>query len=421
MRTWVMALGLCIVVPSVAPGQWLEKTIGLPDSLSGLAGPAGMLYNPGSNTLFIAGDNGFLVLDGLSHRKVALTLMGDYFSPGRACYASQVNKVYWADDGSDAVDVLDGASGRLLSRIGMAEPSRICYNPIVNRVYAACGYYSGYVCVINCASDSIRAQLLVGPWAGPALCCSPQENKVYCPAPSGSRAVNVIDCSRDSVRRRVAVGLEPSGLVYSRVSNRVYCWQYDNETLAVVDCRADSVVGRVVVEGGIATVAFNPVSNKLYCVGGNPCSLAVVCGAGDSLLRRIGLPGYVYEVASAFDSTDNLLWLAMSGLDSLVAVDGIGDTLCRAIDVRHEPQGLCYNPARNRLYSTGGDVAVTDPAAGAVVQRILVDFTPGALCWARWQNKVYCAGSNEASLAVISTTYNRVERFVAVGHRPSAL
>ncbi|MCX6843440.1 MAG: hypothetical protein NTX53_14300 [candidate division WOR-3 bacterium] len=216
MKRILASLALLAVVAS---GQWVEKTIGLPDSLSGLRDPGSMLYNPGSNILFISGSNGLLLVDGLSNRVVARTPLTDFSSAAR-CYASQVNKVYWAGGGynDNAVYSLDGASGRVLARVSVSYQDDICYNPVANRTYVSGGYSSSTLTVINAANDSAVRTLDLGSQWAQSLCCNPGDNKVYFVS-YGAATVGVVDCSVDSIRRYISVGGEPDGLVYNRVSN----------------------------------------------------------------------------------------------------------------------------------------------------------------------------------------------------------
>ncbi len=399
---------------SAAAGQWVEKTIGLPDSLTGLVAPGTMLYNPGSNILFISGSNGLVLVDGLSNRVIGRTATAG-LDGGEACYASQGNKVYWGDDYSNLVYSLDGASGRVLARFSVSYPYGICYNPVVNRVYVTNGYSSSSVTVISAADDSIVRTLNLGGLWALSLCCNPGDNKVYF-ASYGTAAVGVIDCNVDSVRHFIPVADEPEYLVYSRVGNKLYCCGY-SDTLTVIDGHSDSILGRVVRSGPTRLAAYNPVANKLYCA--DDSGVDIICGYGDTLLARVELGRSVASLI--FDSTDNLMWCRFSSTDSLLAIDGEGDTLCGVVAVGGGPQELCYNPTRNRLYTTQTHLAVIDPAARRVEQRVLLSFTPVALCGTRASYKVYCAGLNEATVAVVSALQNRVLALIPVGRNPVAL
>jgi len=415
VQTVAALLAVCCCL-SAANAQWLEKVVVLPDSLSGFESPGTMLYNPGNNLLFTGCDNGLAVIDGLSNRLIDHA-PADQF--GSACYASLVNKVYWIGGyHGNVVYALDGATGRELKHVGKPYifATSICYNPVVNRVYVPSYDTSHCMMVIDASSDSlVRILRMPDELWNSAACCAPAENKVFVASTSGASVV-VVDCSVDSIIDTIPVGGGPLSLVYNRVSNKVYCRGY-NDSLTIIDAHGDSICGRVAVSGDNMPVAYNPVANKLYCAGYQ--SVDVICGYGDTLLARVQTGKRVTAVA--FDSIDDLVWCSQSYSDTIVAVDGQGDSLCAKCAVGSTPAAMCYNPARNRVYLENNMVTVFDPAERQVEDRILLSLTPVAVCWAKSSNKVYCAGRDEATVAVVSGTQNRVLGLVPVGQNPVAL
>jgi YVTN family beta-propeller protein len=398
----------CIV--SVACGQWVEKIVYIPDSVSVLRNPGTMLYNPGNNFLFVGGDNGVAVFDGLTDRLITRATRGG-LGPRAACYASQVNKLYWVGGGNTFA--LDGATGRDRATILTPNGYAICYNPVVNRVYASAHDTSGLLLVIDAANDSVTRRLRIGIGYEPALVCNPLDNKVYVMSSDDGR-IFVVDCATDSVIDTLQVNGIPGHLVYNRISDKLYCCDWSDE-VTVIDCRSDTVLARISLTGGIDAAAFNPVANKLYCDDG--AGIDIICGQGDTLLGRVPLS----RDASILlvDSTDNLVWCS-SYSDTIYAVDGQGDSLCAAVAVGNAPNTMCYNPTRNRVYLDNPHLTVVDPVAERVEKRVLLGFTPAAVCWAKSSNKLYCAGLSEAAVAVVGSG-NMVQGYVPVGRDPSAL
>ena len=408
--TSLLVIG-CIV--SFASGQWVEKTIVMPDSLSGFGSLGTMVYNTGNNFLFIGCENGVAIIDGLSDQLIAHTstrgLMGH-----AACYASQVNKVYWlgGDYGSPTF-VLDGATGRDLKHITTSNARDICYNPVVNRVYVPAYDTSGYLIVIDAANDSVTRGLRFANGYQASVVCDPVDNKVYV-MPYSDGTVFVVDCTVDSIIDTIPVGGVPGQLVYNRVSDKLYCCSWDG-SVTVIDCRSDTVLARITLPGGVETAAYNPVANKLYCVDGE--GVDIISGQGDTLLGRVQLSGNPGAIVC--DSTDNLMWCSFYS-DTIYAIDGQGDSLCGKVVVGNTPGAMCYNPTRNRLYLREAHVTVVDPVERQVEERILLGFEPVAVCWAASSNKVYCTGRSEAAVAVV-TTANQLLRLVPVGRDPVAL
>ncbi len=58
--------------------------------------------------------------------------------PCALCYNPTNNKVYCANDGSDSVTVIDGATNSVIATVAVGDwPCALCYNPTDNKVYCA--------------------------------------------------------------------------------------------------------------------------------------------------------------------------------------------------------------------------------------------------------------------------------------------
>jgi YVTN family beta-propeller protein len=171
----LLAVG-CLL--SIAPGQWLETTIMLPDSLCGLRHPRCLTYNSVNNTICVGGDDGecVLAIDGATNQKIARIPTGSY---GIAlCYNPTNNKVYCANSWSDDVTVIDGASNSVITTVAAGDyPCALCYNPQNNKVYGA-NEYSDNVTVIDGATNQVLRTIGVGD-SPLAFCHNPRENRVY--------------------------------------------------------------------------------------------------------------------------------------------------------------------------------------------------------------------------------------------------
>src|SRR5512143_2130044 len=67
---FVLLAASCLL--SAASAQWLETTIPLPDSLSGMTSPRQLIYGSASNTMYVIGAAGLVIaMDGASGQKIA--------------------------------------------------------------------------------------------------------------------------------------------------------------------------------------------------------------------------------------------------------------------------------------------------------------------------------------------------------------
>ena len=63
----LLAVG-CLL--SSVSAQWLEMTIRLPDSLSGMSNSVALAYDSASNTIYVGGDSCVIAIDGQSDQKI---------------------------------------------------------------------------------------------------------------------------------------------------------------------------------------------------------------------------------------------------------------------------------------------------------------------------------------------------------------
>jgi YVTN family beta-propeller protein len=170
----------------------------------------------------------------------------------------------------------------------ISEPRALCYNPHDNKVYCA-NERSNNVTVIDGATNGVIATAAAGD--GPcALSYNPLDNKVYCANfgsdPVYDSTVTVIDGAADTVIATVAADYEPCALCYNPTDNKIYCANWNNVT--VIDGAADTVIATVVVDGYPCAFCYNPTNNKVYCADGDTF-VTIIDGATDSIIRTIGV------------------------------------------------------------------------------------------------------------------------------------
>ncbi|MCX6844322.1 MAG: YncE family protein, partial [candidate division WOR-3 bacterium] len=105
--------GLLLIAFSLAPGQWLETVIWLPDTTSM---PSALCYNPQNNKVYCAnfGADNVTVIDGASNSVITSVPVGHY--PSALCYNPQNNKAYCANRTcSDNVTVIEGATNAIIT------------------------------------------------------------------------------------------------------------------------------------------------------------------------------------------------------------------------------------------------------------------------------------------------------------------
>jgi len=113
MRGSSLLISICLLLAAQASGQWLEKTILLPDSCGGLIWPETAAWNTLQHRLYVTG--GF----------------------------------------ANAVVAIDGGTNRRSARIPLPGGSHhICFNPRSNKLYCT---QTASIAVIDCARESVIA------------------------------------------------------------------------------------------------------------------------------------------------------------------------------------------------------------------------------------------------------------------------
>jgi len=180
---------ICLII-GLGQGQWLETTIYLPDSLSGISRPQAFTYNATNNKIYVGGEygDGVIVIDGATNQVIATIPVGD--GPCALIWNSTNNKVYCANIDSDNVTVIDGATNQVITTIPVGDaPRALVWNSTNNKVYCA-NIGSDNVTVIDGATNQVITTIPVGD--GPrAFAWNSIQNRTYV-ANWGSSSISVI-------------------------------------------------------------------------------------------------------------------------------------------------------------------------------------------------------------------------------------
>jgi DNA-binding beta-propeller fold protein YncE len=169
---------------SAASGQWLERTISLPDS----GCPFSLCYSPLYGELYCeswvaAYDREYVaVVDGVSNEVIASVWLKGWRDENinLGCN-SRTGKVYgvtygWVDD---YLNVIDGLRDSVVSLIPCqyAVPYCFCYNAQDDKLYWTNSWDNGSVTVFDGGGDTILATVPVGSLPTVLYYC-PQRNRV---------------------------------------------------------------------------------------------------------------------------------------------------------------------------------------------------------------------------------------------------
>jgi YVTN family beta-propeller protein len=456
-RRFLIAFVVLLVVTTAAKAQWLEDSICIADTLSGLKYACCLAYDSADNIVFVAGEatEKILVLDASDGRRLGwIPYAGNISS---LCYNPISNKVYAPDGDSEMVAVIDAGTRQVVETLAIGSgPYTWAFNRTMNRAYCA-NRNNDNVTVVDGEADSTIGTIDVG-YSPRALCWNPTRNVVYC-ADYYDSTVSVIDAATDTVINTMRIGGRPNALLYNLDLNKLYV-SSRGQGLVVLDGLVDTVLTVIEAVRYPFKLCYNPVNSKMYAADANDERVIVVDCITDSLL------GYIeryaddvaynardnrlymaddYGVAVADGTTDSILWasrvgyyaravcVADSGRRAFCAVDeenlvGVfdcaGESLLTLIgtDIDVRPSTVCFNPTANKAYCAvegTNEVMVIDGADNTVRQVLPVGWGTKALLYSSAGNKVYCVNSGDhglpADLTVIDGSGDSILRKIETG------
>jgi YVTN family beta-propeller protein len=457
MRAVIGALAVCLCL-SAASGQYVEATIALPDSVSGLHSLSSLLFHGPRSTIYVGGSGSSLIaVDAQNNMKLRKVAVGS--GPHVLCSDPAGNKVY-CSNGDSTLTVIDAATNQPVKTVAVEQVATdLVYVQSVDKLY--CGNAADSLLrVIDCATDSVTARVPVSVGPG-ALCYSPQLNRLYC-AHSATDEVTAIDCNADTVVDVVWVrGVRPGDICYDSASNCVYTANSGSGTVSVIDCGADTMLrlvaaGRgpaaiiagppgkvycansddstitVISDGGAKSVrtvqeplvlSYNSMNNKVYCASGYRALVAVIDAAIDSVVTQVGT-GY-YPVALCCNGN---AYAACSDDNDVDVIGGVSDSVEAVIPFGPcNPGPLCYNTTNNRLYCLDPDAGLLFAIDGGTNQVLKALNVSGAgygsdtLIWSPVSNKVYIMDSDSGTVSVVDCIGDSIVGTVETGEYPCAL
>ncbi len=196
----------------------------------------------------------------------------------------------------------------------------------------------------------------------------------------------------------VPCGVSPLEVIWVPTVNKVYVANSQDASITVISGSSNEVIATIPVADYTGGFAWNPNGNKLYAMSGEGGLLQVIDCTSDQVIRTLPLMGY--PANPVVNISMNKLYVA--SLDDpiyrILVLDADPDTVLRTIAVLGVGP-LLWNPATNRVFSSGADsIRVIDCATDVISSRL-----PGGgtkWCYNPANDLVYLAGAH--SVAAIS-------------------
>jgi YVTN family beta-propeller protein len=308
--------------------------------------PQGVEVNPSTNRIYVACYNAgkVFVIDGATNKVVGRVQTG--FRPVGVAVNGSSNRVFVSDYGGNRVAVLDGDTNRVLNTITVVSPHGVGGSHRTSPV-----------------SDEA--------WR---VAVNPETNRVYV-ASFDSRAVFVIDGATNRILgkldRTIAMELRPSGVGVNPVTNVVYVTYHGSNRVDVHDGFTYAAMNSVSV-GESRTVleqpGVNPANNQVYVACFDADTLSVIGGATNRFPQRViaRVPMPSSSMGVAVDDAANLVYVANSGSNGIVVIDGNTNLILSRVATGRGPVGVAVNSRTGRIYVTSSERGVDAVSVVAV-------------------------------------------------------
>ena len=279
-----------------------------------------------------------------------------------------MNRIYVANEFSNTVSVIDGATNAVQNVAVGPRPQYIAVNPATHRVYVSHGGDSSQF-VIEPATLAVKRLPTGGN--GP-FTVNAKTNKVIMVRLGNNDEVTVIDGAADTW---ISLGIDTYTPMWASVNpntNRLFVAGYSTGDIRIVDLDSASdhpPTRSVGVWSGPTRVAVNPVTNKAYAIGVNPNGPFAVVDGATFTSTSFAPPGHAQKpVQVAVNTATNKAYLVFSG--EVIVIDGATNAISYvpAGTIGAEGNsGIAVNERTNRIYVTSrlGYMTVIDGATNA--------------------------------------------------------
>jgi hypothetical protein len=219
---------------------------------------------------------------------------------------------------SDSVEVLDLASGKELGRLSVKEPSGIVYVP---------------------------------------------EYKAIFVSSEGDNAVQIFDGDSYKLVQTVEKLKHADNLRFEARTRRVYVGYGDDATdsgLGIIDGEYRTAIGEIPLEAHPESfsVERSGGSRRIYINVPDAGHIAVVDSGRRRVMAKWTLPGVREFYPMALDEAGGRLFIGSRNPPKLVVLDTKSGEIVAKVDGPADADDLFYDPARKRLYMTGGEGVV---------------------------------------------------------------
>jgi len=339
--------------------------------------PVAIAINPVTNKIYVANQNSnnVTVIDGATYN--TNTIMAGA-APNAIAVNSTTNKIYVTNGNSNTVTVINGANNSTATVATGDYPFAVAVNPVTNKIYVA-NYNANNVTVIDGATDHPTT---VNTGSNPmALAVNPVTNNIYI-ADNGSNDVTIINGATNSTTS-VAVGSHPRAIAVHQYSNTIFVVNNGSNTISIIN-GATLSVSNVSVGSSPMALALDLVRDEVYVANHNDGTVTVIdmpTLTTTSVAAGTSPEGIDVDPVTTKAYVSNFAWDG-----AVTLIDGSNDSTSSVL-VGNYPTAVAVNSQLRHVYvvnSAGNSVSVI--AGGSSDPLQFVPWPPCRVADTRQQN-----------------------------------
>jgi YVTN family beta-propeller protein len=297
-------------------------------------------------------------------------------------------------------------------------PMDVVLSPSAHRLFIGCD--GGLVVVVNTTTDRVTGAISTGGGVN-SLAYDVANNEVYATS-YGASSVIIINASDEQKVGTIPVGVEPTGVTYDPLNQRVLVLNYGSNNVSVINGSTNRVIQSFPVGSGPGTLAVDTANGRLFTsnAGGN---VTIDDGSTYSSLGSVTAgpdPGKI-----AYAPSNGYLYVAVSGTNTVTAIDGATGVAGYKIPVGPCPWGVAYDPATKHIFvtdttcTTSGNVSVISTSSQSVIATIPVGDYPFSIADDPTMGLLYTANQLGTNVSVINASQDKVVGAVGAGNQPA--
>jgi YVTN family beta-propeller protein len=316
-------------------------------------------------------------------------------NPVAVAVNTTTGKVYVANQDSNTVTVIDGATNNPVNVPTGAGPAAVAVNPLTNSIYVANGD-AGTLTVIDGATNH-TSTITAGSGAG-AIAINLSTNMVYV-ANGAANTVTAIDGATHHTTN-ISVGRRPTAIAIDSATNKIFAANYASGDVSIIDGVTNAVT-TIVVGTTPRAIAVNERTNQIYVANYGNNTVSVIDGHSLTV-TSVAVPNS--PLALAIDPVRNKILVASSATDSGTMIDG-SDLSVTSLDAGSAPYAVGVDALTGKAYFVNhlhyGTVTMVDEASGGS-NSVSVGANPTALAINPSSNQIYVINSADGTVSVLA-------------------